>query len=109
MNSYVISAWLVLLATTACLQNVNCENLTPLMSAILNNNVDLVKRLLANGANAKATYYGKSALMMTVEYGDNKMVEILLPKSDANASNKDGDTALDLAKARGSNQIVRLL
>ena len=109
MNLYIISEWLVLLATTACLQNVNCENVTPLISAVLNNNVDLVKRLLANGADAKATYYGKSALMMAAEYGDNKMVEILLPKSDAKATDTSGDTALMWAVLYGTAQMVEIL
>ena len=52
MKSYVISAWLVLLSTTACLQNVNCAY-TQLMSAVNKNDVDLVKRLLANGADLR--------------------------------------------------------
>ena len=50
MKSYVISAWLVLLSTIACLQKVNGA-FTPLMSAVNKNDVDLVKRLLDNGVD----------------------------------------------------------
>ena len=82
----------------------------PLINAVRKNDVDSIKRLLRNGADAKTTNNkGETALMYAAWKGDDRMVEILLPKSNANASNKDGDTALDLAKARGSNQIVRLL
>ena len=91
MKATVTYAWLVLLSTVACLQNVNCENRTPLMSAVMDNDVDLVKRLLANGADAKAAdTYGDTALMLATVSGNVKMVEILLPKSDAKAANTDG-------------------
>ena len=110
MNSYVISTWLLLLATTACLQNVNCENLTPLMSAVEANDVDLVKRLLANGADVKAAdTYGDTALMLATVSGNVKMVEILLPKSDAKAANTDGTTALMLSTASGNVKMVEIL
>ena len=77
MKSYVISAWLVLLSTTACLQNVNCAY-TPLMSAVNKNDVDLVKRLLANGADAKATnYQGKTAADIAQSRGYNQIVRLI--------------------------------
>ena len=67
------------------------------MSAVLNNDVDLVKRLLANGADAKATSnYGYTALMIAAKNGNNEMVEILLPKSDVKAADTYGYTALPL-------------
>ena len=112
MKSYIISAWLVLLSTTACPQNVNCAY-TQLMSAVNKNDVDLVKRLLANGADAKATnYYGRTALMLAAQYGYDELVELLLPKSDAKATtngNYYGMTALMYAALGANDKSVELL
>jgi len=41
--------------------------------------------------------------------GNAKSVELLLPFSDVKSTNKYGETALDIAKSRRRNQIVRLL
>ena len=80
------------------------------MSAVNKNDVDLVKHLLANGADAKATnYYGMTALMYAALGANEESVKLLLPKSDAKATDNYGLTALDYAKSRGNNQIVQLL
>ena len=82
----------------------------PLINAVRRNDVDLIKRLLSNGADAKATNNnGETALMYAARKGDERMVEILLPKSDAKATNWRKETAYDLAKKYQRNQIVRLL
>ena len=88
---------------------------TPLINAVFNNDKNLVKRLLADGADAKATIgSGYTALMYAAVYGTEKMVELLLPKSDVKAvccqtANNNGYTALDFAKSFGNSQIVSLL
>ena len=41
--------------------------------------------------------------------GSKKSVELMLPKSEAKASNKLGKTALDIAKEDGYDQITELL
>ena len=57
-----------------------------LINAVRRNDVGLIKRLLSNGADAKATNNdGETALMFAARKGDNNMVEILLPKSDTKA------------------------
>ena len=62
---------------------------TPLQDAVRKNNVDLVKCLLAQSNDAKATNNdGETALMITAEYGSSKMMELLLPKSDVKATKK---------------------
>jgi len=120
MKSYIISAWILLLATTACIQKVigqghgayigEVTQVTPLMRATSNNDVDLVKQLLANGADAKAANSnGITALMIAAEYGTTQMVEILLPKSDAKAKEKYGNTALMYAAKWGNDHMVRIL
>ena len=83
----------------------------PLIDAVRRNDVDLIKHLLRNGANAKATNNrGETALMFAARKGDNKMVEILLPMSDAKAVVPNyGYTALMLAAKYGSVEMVKRL
>merc|ERR1711935_1110855 len=94
MRSFVVSACLVLLSTTAYFPKVNGEHGdTLLITAVRRNNMDDVKRLLDNGADAKATnYYGDTALTLAAKYGRDKLVELLLPKSDAKATNDYGNS-----------------
>merc|ERR1711935_554872 len=89
MKTSIISSCLLLLATAAHIQNVNGAYYrdTPLMYAVDKNDMDLVKRLLANGADAKATdKYGNTALMFAASSGNEKSVELLLPMSDVKAT-----------------------
>ena len=82
------------------------------MSTVNEKDVDLVKRLLANGADAKATNInGQAALMIAAENGNEKLAELLLPKSNAKANNKYGDTALMIAAYYyyGNKRVVELL
>ena len=132
MNSYVISACFLLLATTASIRKVNCSGDTSLIYAVRRNDVDLIKRLLRNGADAKATNdrgetalmfaarkgnsdakavpnSGYTALMLAAKYGSVEMVKRLLPKSDPKTTNWRKETAYDLAKKYHRNQVVRLL
>ena len=107
MNSYIISAWLLLLATGTCIQKVDCSD-TSLIKAVRMNDVDLIKRLLRNGTDAKApNNRGETALMFAARKGDDKMVEILLPNSDAKAVPLSGYTALMLATKYGSVEMVK--
>ena len=96
MRSFVVSAWLLLLATTAYIPKVNgATGDTPLITAVNWNNLELVKHLLDNGADAKATNsYGNTALMSAAVYGTDKLVELLLPKSNAKATNNGGRSTL---------------
>ena len=56
MRSSIISVWIVLfsISTLACKPTVNSA-LQSLSTAVINNDVNLVKRLLANGADAKGS------------------------------------------------------
>merc|ERR1712086_1089437 len=108
MKATITYAWFVLLSIIACLQKVNGD--TSLMNAVRKNDVDLVKSLLANGNDVKATNkYGETALMTAAEYGSAKIMELLLPISDVKATDKYGDTALMYAARYGNEKCVELL
>ena len=111
MKASIISSWLLLLATVAHIQNVNgAYKDTPLMKAVSGNDMDLVKRLLANGADAKATNkYGETALMYAAKSQNEKSVELLLPNSDVKVTNQLGKTALMYAVRGGDEKSVELL
>ena len=83
----------------------------PLIDAVRRNDVDLIKHLLRNGADAKATNNrGETALMYAARKGDDRMVKILLPMSDAKAVVPNyGYTALMLAAKYGSVEMVKRL
>ena len=83
---------------------------TALMWAAGSGNAKSVELLLPK-SDPKATekWNGWSALMIAARDGDARLVELLLPFSDVKATNREGKTALDLAKSRRHNQIVRLL
>merc|ERR1711971_746485 len=113
MKSSIISAWLVLFLTTAYMSKVNGDTElmdTVITMAVIKNNMNLVKHMIDNGADAKIIdSSGNTALMYAVENGNEKMVELLLPVSDAKTSNKNGDTALMWASNPGNQKIVQLL
>ena len=87
MRFFFIPAWLLflLLGTTSYISKVNgAPGDTPLIRAVRKNNLDLVKRLLDNGADAKATSNsGYTALMFAAKFGTEKMLKLLLPMSNA--------------------------
>ena len=111
MKASVISTFL-LLATATRIQKANgaSSGEEQLREAAESNNVDLVKSLLDGGVDAKATNdYGKSALMLAAGVGNDKAVELLLPKSDVKATDNDGWSALMLAAGFGNDKVVELL
>merc|ERR1711971_1098 len=107
VKATITYAGFVLLSIITCLQKVDGYYLgnTPLQVAIIENDVDLVKSLLANDNDVKATgKYGRTALMTAAsDQGSAKMVELLLPYSDVKATNKYGVPALMYA-ARSGNE-----
>ncbi|MBW5398964.1 hypothetical protein E6A47_02720, partial [Brachyspira pilosicoli] len=69
----------------------NNENKTALMIAIANNNFDISKLLIQQGANINTKdEYGYTALMRAAMIGDYEMVKFLL-ENDANINTKDND------------------
>ena len=113
MKATVTYAWLVLLSIITCLERVNGygdRGDTPLQVAVRKKDVDLVKSLIANGNDVKATNrIGQTALMIAAGDGSSEMMEILLPNSNVKATDKKGFTALMFAAMNGNEKSVELL
>jgi len=81
-----------------------------IFTAVERKNLRELKRILAAAPGAARTIdcWGRTALMLACVEGEARFVELLLPWSDAAASDRDGVTALMLA-AFGHPRCVELL
>lgn len=74
----------------------------PVVTAVILGDIEDLQRLLDEGANINTQdSNGASALMMAIEqdWANPKWIDLLISKGiDINLQNKDGDTALDLAR-----------
>ncbi|GAA4023533.1 hypothetical protein GCM10022409_04240 [Hymenobacter glaciei] len=84
---------------------------TYLITAAINNNLDLVKLLLQSKAQVnQVDAFKTTALMTAVSKGNPAMVTLLLASgADARAKDDDGKDALTLAKEGGNAAIIALL
>ena len=82
-----------------------------LLDACKNGNIDLVKLLLAHGADVNAEDgNGDSPLLWASSRGDTEIVKLLLVHgADVNIKNNNGETSLYWASSRGHTEIVKLL
>jgi ankyrin repeat protein len=73
--------------------------------------MDLIKQLLAGGANPNIQdEVGQTALMKAVLQGNTEMTTLLLSKkNDLNLKDKKGQTALALAIENNQGEIVNIL
>ncbi|MBP6281516.1 MAG: ankyrin repeat domain-containing protein [Leptotrichiaceae bacterium] len=94
---------------TVDINYANEEGITPLIAAINNKNVELVKTIILNGANVnKNDAYKTSPLMYATYKGNLEIIEILL-KNGAKKMSKDefGENAYD--RAYGNKKVLELL
>jgi ankyrin repeat protein len=98
--------------------NVNCRSVTNslLGSACYNNRIEFVKLLLDNSADPNFADIDdgyKDSPLINACYSTNtiEIIKLLLeqPTININYRNKQGKTALDLAKGRRSHEIIELL
>ncbi|KAJ8285343.1 hypothetical protein GJAV_G00025750 [Gymnothorax javanicus] len=85
---------------------------TGLMLAVSHGRMDMVKALLACGADVNIQDdEGSTALMCASEHGHVEMVKLLLaqPGCDATLNDNDGSNALSIALEAGHNDIAMLL
>uniref|UniRef100_F7CTU3 KN motif and ankyrin repeat domain-containing protein 2 n=1 Tax=Xenopus tropicalis TaxID=8364 RepID=F7CTU3_XENTR len=98
------------------LGDVNCRasqaGQTALMLAVSHGRLDVVRALLACGADVNIQDHdGSTALMCACEHGHADIVSLLLavPACDVSLTDNDGSTALSIALEAGQNDIAMLL
>ncbi|MCK5615334.1 ankyrin repeat domain-containing protein [Candidatus Pacearchaeota archaeon] len=87
--------------------------MTELHDAVLENDIPLVKQLLANNANVNSTRYydnGETPLHFAVLYGYIECVELLInATANVNVQDNDKDTPLHDAAQWNNTECARLL
>ncbi len=89
----------------------NPMKVMPLHSAAAAHSGEIVRLLLENGAAPNVPQGGGWVpLHQAAQIGDKKMVNVLLDHgADPKLRNNDGKTAADMARAKGHDEIVKLL
>jgi ankyrin repeat protein len=89
------------------------NGITMLGRAALNNEVGMARWLITRGANVNAVdKLGMTPLLWaaSMDFGDPAMIELLLQSgARADARNRDGLTALDLARKYGHTEVIPAL
>ena len=95
----------------AALLLVACDNNTPLMKDVLDENADKVSQTLGQAVDVNATNrYGWTALMHAARLGNTTIMTLLLDHgADINMRDKSGWTALMRAAVKGHQDAVKLL
>eukprot|EP00833_Pecoramyces_ruminatium_P018881 jgi/Orpsp1_1/1192913/evm.model.d7180000096881.1 len=94
--------------------NFKFSKFTPLLIAVYENHVELVKILLSHPdieVNEKDTLRELTALLLATSMGNTEMVKLLLdhPKININIQDKNGYTALAYAVLDNYTEIIKLL
>jgi uncharacterized protein len=89
----------------------NAMQVTPLHSAAAAHSGEMVRMLVENGAEVNARQQGGwTALHEAAQIGDVEMVKTLLQHgADPQIRSDDGRTSVDMARAKGHEQIAKLL
>ena len=89
------------------------DKITPLGWATIANNLSMVQALLARGAEVNhVDNFGMTPLLYaaSIDFGDTAVLQKLIAAGgDTGAKNKDGLTAVDLAKSYRHQTMVNLL
>lgn len=88
------------------------DNQDTLLMRAASNNADITGLILKKNKSLlnKTNKLGETALMQSVRFGNNDSVKMLLKAgADAQAKNKEGLSALDIAKKSGNDEAVKLL
>jgi ankyrin repeat protein len=84
---------------------------TPLQWAAFAGDVTEAKRLIAAGAEVRATNpYGVNAMLLAADIANTDLIQLLLKSgADASSANADGETALHLVARAGNIDAAKLL
>jgi len=103
----------LLIAKGADLNAKGHTGATPLFAAVWNNDIDLAELLIIKGADVNASAKqlgGLTPLHIASAKGFKAMVGVLIGRgADINAKDKNGETALGMARSKGYTDIVQLL
>lgn len=92
------------------LPSCNAQRVAPIHSAVAGGEVEIVRDLLANGADVHAREGGFMPLHGAAAEGNAEMVQLLLAHgADPNAQSDTGKTPADLARDRGHETVADLL
>ena len=91
-------------ASSALLNAKDNHSLTPLLRAVLNNQIEAAKYLLENSDASETNSKGQNALHIAVTSSSIEMMMALLPHFDSNTHDNEGNSALDLAKKFGHKE-----
>ncbi len=91
--------------------SVRPDGSTPLEWAVFKGDIAQTQKLLAAGADVKATNaYGVNAMQLAADASNTELIRVLLRAgADANSPNQDGETALHLVARAGNVEAARLL
>lgn len=101
-----------LLKAAAPVHAINKAGWTPLHFAAYGGHVSTVRTLLANGADINATNeWGQSPLLAAMHLTQTHQVakELISAGADASIVDKQGETAVTIAKKNGDSDMVKLL
>ena len=91
--------------------NLRPDGSTPLEWAVFKGDIEQAKKLLAAGADVKATNaYGVNAMQLAADASNTELVRLLLKAgADPNSPNPEGETALHLVARAGNVEAAKLL
>ncbi|KAK6183826.1 hypothetical protein SNE40_006421 [Patella caerulea] len=89
----------------------NCSGKTPLLTACVNNNINIIRLLLEVGCDVNVKdHMGSSALMIAVEREDMELAELLLTRgADVNTRDNSSISVLMKAAEYQNVELVKLL
>ena len=101
-----------LLAHGADINQTDNNGYTALMLAVQHNQPEAVAKLLAQGSDVnldQTDSKGRTALMLAIQLNQPKIVTMLLDQgADTSIVNKDGNTAIHLARIYGYSDIIKI-
>ena len=89
---------------------INEYDYTALLIAALDNNTDVIRLLLQNGADVnKRDCLGYTLVHYAAMYNNTEVIEMLIKQASINITNNEGEKPIDAARRYESEAAVRML
>ena len=83
---------------------------SPLMWAVRAEDIDELKKLIAEGVNLNEQSFGETAAMVAVRNGDEEKLELLIEAGvDLGIKNNEGQTAGEIANEKGDVECLKII